>query len=119
MKVFFLTLLLLIYLGCSLRINRHKNGECFKEIDKRYVEGYKSPIYRIDNAKVGFGYWISQYLNKKKTWQKLGRKKISYFDETDMFKYKKIDCPGAPKKILKLDGLNLDQISKGFKEKKP
>ena len=117
MKIILLSFFL-IYSGCSLRLNHHKNGECLKEIDKRYVADHKASVYRIDKAKIGFGYWISQHRGKKKAWQKLGRKRFSYFDETDMFKYKKIDCPGgAPKKVLKLEGLNLGKISKGFKKR--
>ncbi|MCY4524185.1 MAG: hypothetical protein OXB84_05555 [Halobacteriovoraceae bacterium] len=93
MKNICLVSIFFILSSCSLRLKYHEEGECFKEIDKRYVSEHISPLYRVDKVKVGFGYWVSLYDDKNKIWKKMGRKKVSFFDDTDMFQYKKSDCP--------------------------
>ena len=118
MKSLLLIFTFLCFISCVPFFKLYKKDQCFEEIDKRYVDNHKSIIYRIDRSKIGFGYWVSQYDKVKKNWQKLGRKRFTYFNETDLFRYKKIVCPIA----INPDGsiertLNFDKIRKGFKKK--
>ena len=108
--------LLLVLTSCWNALFRHKKGMCFKEIDKRYMAHKKSPIYRIDKVKYGFGYWISQYSKQTQTWQEIGRKGFSYFDNTDLFTYKIIRCPLAFDEEEHED-LDLNILRKRFKKK--
>lgn len=116
MRKLFTFVLLLILASCLSGIfRRHKKGMCFKEIDKRYLAPRKLTIYRIDRVKYGLGYWISQYNKQKRTWQELGRKGFSYFDETELFTYKMIKCP-LSRDEKEHEDLNLDALGKHFKK---
>ncbi len=86
-------------LSCSkdvgYSLNFRKNS-CIKEINKQYRDQTRAPssIYKLNNiveASKGPQLKVSVWHNY--SWYYQGVKKYTYFKDTNLFAYKKINCP--------------------------
>lgn len=95
-RMIFLIFIALFSISCDSGPNytvRFKENSCIKEINRSYASVAESPtsIYKLEQITTESELKVSTWHNH--SWYYTGRKKYTYFRDTNLFKYKTTKCP--------------------------